>query len=633
MMNRLTLIVLLLFCAIENAAAQVADAAAYLAEVKAELVKQWPKNRTINLVFHGHSVPGGYFRTPDVRTLEAYPHQVLEALKKQYPHAVINCITTAIGGENSEQGEKRFEQDVLTHRPDVLLIDYALNDRAIGLERSKAAMVKMIEKALREKIKVILVTPSPDLAVNLLEAGNVLEQHSNQLKALAEKYKLGLADSYGSFKAAAEKGRELKDLMSQNNHPNKEGHAVIAKGVLAYFWKASAIQPKQDILAMADQALRQSVAQYKLLMRQLKPEQLPRTFENGRLLTVNPYAWISGFYPGSVLYLYEYSKDTSLLREAKERLQQHEKLKSVTANHDLGFMMYCSFGNAYRQFEDPRQKAVLVHSAKSLATRFYPKVGCIKSWDGVKSLDGKRMLEFPVIIDNMMNLELLFFASRETGDPYFKDIAVRHTETTLKNHFRPDYSSYHVVNYDGETGEVKSQETHQGFSDNSTWSRGQAWAIYGFTMVYRETGDHKYLEAAQKMANLFLDHPNLPADKVPYWDFNVGQRGYDPVWKYDPKKYPSVPRDASAAAVVASALIELAGYVEGKPREKYQAAAETMLRSLSSPQYRAAPGENGGFILKHASGGVPGNIEVDVPLSYADYYYLEALMRYRALGK
>lgn len=387
------------------------------------------------------------------------------------------------------------------------------------------------------------------------------------------------------------------------------------------------------VLQLADQALRESVQQYKLLMKQLPPEKLPRTYEKGQLLTVTPYAWISGFYPGSVLYLYEYSKDTALLREGVERLRQQEKLQTVTANHDLGFMMYCSVGNGYRLFNKPHDKDVLVQSAKSLASRFYPKVGCIKSWDGVKSLDGKRMLDFPVIIDNMMNLELLFFASRVTGDPSYRNIAVTHTETTLKNHFRPDYSSYHVVNYDGETGAVKSQETHQGFSDNSTWSRGQAWAIYGFTMVYRETGNKKYLKAARRMADFFLHHPNLPADKVPYWDFNVGQPGYNPVWNFDPKRYAEVPRDASAAAVVSSALIELSGYVKGKAGKEYLAAAEAMLRSLSSPQYRAAAGENGGFILKHASGGVPGNIEVDVPLSYADYYYLEALMRYRALGK
>src|SRR5690606_5449216 len=169
-------------------------------------------------------------------------------------------------------------------------------------------------------------------------------------------------------------------------------------------------------------------------------------------------------------------------------------LKTVTVNHDLGFMMYCSFGNALRLSDNQHYKDILIRSAKSLATRFDPRTGCIKSWDQFKSLDGKTVLKFPVIIDNMMNLELLFFASKVTGEPYYKDIAVKHAETTMKNHLRPDYSSYHVVNYDVETGEVASQETAQGFSDNSTWSRGQAWGIYGFTMTYRETKDKRFLE-------------------------------------------------------------------------------------------------------------------------------------------
>lgn len=374
--------------------------------------------------------------------------------------------------------------------------------------------------------------------------------------------------------------------------------------------------------------VKQSVQQYKLLTSNLPAGQLPRTFENGSLKTVGPYAWISGFYPGTLAYLYELSKDSTLLNEVEQRLKILEKLQTVKVNHDLGFMMYCSFGNTYRLTGKPEYKDILVQSAKSLAARYYPKVGCIKSWDQIRSLDGKRMLTFPVIIDNMMNLELLFFASRVTGDPYFKDIAVKHADKTIKHHLRPDYSCYHVVNYDSVTGEPISKETQQGFSDNSTWSRGQAWGIYGFTMTYRETKNKKYLQVATRMADFFLDHPNLPKDKIPYWDFNVGQPGFNPPWKYDPEKYPVTPRDASAAAIVASALFELADYVDAKHKKKYLAAAETMLRSLSSPEYRSAVGENGGFLLKHSSGGVPGNAEVDVPLTYADYYYIEAIRRY-----
>lgn len=393
------------------------------------------------------------------------------------------------------------------------------------------------------------------------------------------------------------------------------------------------LKPKKDLLEIVETGLKESVEQYKILMKEVAADQLPRTYENGRVHGVSPYAWISGFFPGTLLYLYEYSKDSTLLHEAQRKLKVLEPIQHVTANHDLGFMMYCSYGNAYRLDPSPVYKDIVIQSAKSLATRFDPKVGCIKSWNRIKSLDGTRMLNYPVIIDNMMNLELLFFASRATGDPVYKDIAVKHIASTIENHLRPDYSSYHVVDYDEETGRVKSQETHQGFSDNSTWSRGQAWGIYGFTMSYRETRNPEYLKVAQKMADFFLDHPNLPKDMIPYWDFNVGQPGYVPKWNYDPNLRKEIPRDASAAAITASALIELAGYSDARKGKKYQKAAETMLRSLSSPAYRAEVGKNGGFILMHSCGGVPGNVEVDVPTSYADYYYVEALMRYKNLAR
>lgn len=207
----------------------------YLADIKAALKKEWPANRTINLVFHGHSVPSGYFRTPDVRTLEAYPQQVLQQLKAIYPTAVINVIVTAIGGENSVQGEKRFSKEVLVHRPDVLFIDYALNDRNLGLDKAREATGKMIRRALKKNIKIILLTPSPDLRVNVTAPDNVLEQFAKQISALAKQYNIGVADSYGSFKQRAEKGEDLSRYMSQGNHPNKEGHALIAGEVMKYF--------------------------------------------------------------------------------------------------------------------------------------------------------------------------------------------------------------------------------------------------------------------------------------------------------------------------------------------------------------------------------------------------------------
>lgn len=386
---------------------------------------------------------------------------------------------------------------------------------------------------------------------------------------------------------------------------------------------------QDELPEIIDSVLERSKSQYKVLLNSLKAAEWPRTWESDRLHTVSAYGWISGFYPGTLAYLYEFSSDVSLWNEVENRLKNMEELQFFTGHHDLGFMMYCSFGNAFRLTRDPYYESILIQSAKSLASRFDPRVGSIKSWDQVKSLDGTRVLEFPVIIDNLMNLELLFFASKATGDPYYGTIAVKHAETTLKNHVRSDFSSYHVVDYDPMTGAVKSKETHQGFSDNSTWSRGQAWGIYGFTTVYRETRDTAFLEVARKMADFFLDHPNLPEDKIPYWDFNVDQPGYSPIWNYDPGKYPRIPRDVSAAAIVASALVELSDFVDAKTAKKYLAAAKEMLTSMSSPTYLAEEGTNGGFILKHASGGVPGNHEVDVPLSYADYYFIEALLRYK----
>lgn len=392
----------------------------------------------------------------------------------------------------------------------------------------------------------------------------------------------------------------------------------------------SETHPSVSILPeIIDSVLDRSVRQYRLLSQTLKPDEWPRTWDDNRLHTVDAYGWISGFYPGTLAYLFEYASDSLLWGELQDRLKKMEKLQIFTGHHDLGFMMYCSFGNAYRLTGNPHYERILIQSAKSLASRFDQRVGSIKSWDQAKSLDGTHMLTFPVIIDNLMNLELLFFASKVTGDPCYKNIAVKHAETTRKNHVRSDFSSYHVVDYDSITGEVKSRETQQGFADNSTWSRGQAWGIYGFTMVYRETKDPSFLEVAREMADFFLDHPNLPGDKIPYWDFNAGQPGYSPSWNYDPGKYPEVPRDVSAAAITASALLELSCFLDAETGEKYVKAAEDMLSSMISSSYLADEGTNGGFILQHASGGVPGNHEVDVPLSYADYYFVEALMRYK----
>lgn len=353
----------------------------------------------------------------------------------------------------------------------------------------------------------------------------------------------------------------------------------------------------------------------------------PRTIgKDGKLRVTHKNDWTEGFYPGCLWYVYEYTGKEIWKNAALKWTEALEPLKKLTNHHDIGFLMYCSFGNAYRLTGNESYKDILVESARSLCTRFNEKTGSIKSWNYRKAWNGKDEWFYPVIIDNMMNLELLYFATKVTGDSIYAQIANRHAETAARNQFREDYSNYHVVNYDEETGEVLNQATCQGFSDNSAWARGQAWAIYGYTMAYRETHRNDFLEMAVHTADFWLNHPNLPEDGIPYWDFNAGQEGYVPDWNYDPQKYKVIPRDASAAAIAASAFLELADYVaEG---EKYNVAAIHILQSLSSPAYLAESDTNCNFILMHSVGSIPHGEEIDVPLIYADYYYLEALMRY-----
>lgn len=372
---------------------------------------------------------------------------------------------------------------------------------------------------------------------------------------------------------------------------------------------------KQELIATANKTLDLAVRQYKLMMQHVPDSVLPRTTnnENGSFVTAKTNWWTAGFYPGTLWYLYEYSKDNTLKQEALRRTAQVEVEKNNKGTHDLGFMLYCSAGNAYRITKDPKYKEVLLTSARSLSTRFNPKVGCIKSWDHGR-------WEFPVIIDNMMNLELLNWATRVSKDPSFDHISRTHANTTIKHHYRKDYSSYHVIGYDSTTGAVLARNTAQGANDTSAWSRGQAWGLYGYTMMYRDTKDKAYLAQAQHIADYILNHPRMPEDLIPYWD-------------YDAPGIPNAPRDASAGAVAASALLELSRYTKGATSTRYWNAAEKMLESLASPAYLAKEGENNNFILMHSVGSIPHKSEVDVPLTYADYYFVEALLRYKQWAK
>lgn len=330
----------------------------------------------------------------------------------------------------------------------------------------------------------------------------------------------------------------------------------------------------------------------------------PRTTIHDSLKMIPSGDWTSGFFPGILWLLYEKTNKQEWKQAAEEFTDLMFKEPYNASSHDVGFKVYNSYGNGYKITNDSGYKRAIIDAAKTLSKRFNPTVGCIRSWDFGK-------WQYPVIIDNMMNLELLFEATKLSGDSSFYRIAISHANTTMKNHFRNNYSSYHLVNYDPSTGNVIGKMTVQGYADESAWARGQAWGLYGYTMCYRETRDKKYLEQAEHIASFILNNPDLPKDGVPYWDFNAPDLQRQP-------------RDASAAAVMASALYELSGYLQNG--KNYRKAADKIIESLTK-NYRSSIGANHGFILLHSTGHLPAGSEIDVPLIYADYYYLEALLR------
>lgn len=364
-----------------------------------------------------------------------------------------------------------------------------------------------------------------------------------------------------------------------------------------------------------DQLVKENLAfgeeQLKFMLDELDHSSLnPRSVqEDETTKLVKSKDWTSGFFPGNLWMMYEFSREASWRDEAEHYTLNIEKEKFNGGTHDMGFKMYSSFGNGFRLTNNQEYKDILLQSANTLCTRFNPTVGAIRSWD-----HNADKWDFPVIVDNMLNLELLFWASRETRDSTYYKIAVSHAETTLRDHFRKDNSSYHVVSYDTLTGKPVKKNTHQGYSHESSWARGQAWGLYGYVMTYRETGMDKFLDQAHKIARFILDHPNLPEDKVPHWDFDVPNKDNEP-------------RDASAAAIICSALYELSMYGTEEQKAYYQNQADLILTSLSSPDYRAALGENNYFLLKHSTGDYPKDSEIDVPIIYADYYFIEANLR------
>ncbi|WP_207764309.1 glycoside hydrolase family 88 protein [Flavobacterium alvei] len=403
----------------------------------------------------------------------------------------------------------------------------------------------------------------------------------------------------------------MKPFIESNILRNLKRTLIVGAGIALLFSSCAGNKLDKQI----DFALSRGVNQYSYMMKNLPENRYPKTYyaDKQKFETSKSDWWCSGFYPGTLIYLDEATKKSVFEKEIDRVFQDLQKEQFNKTTHDLGFMMFCSFGNANRLNPTPEYATILMNSAKSLASRFDGKVGCIKSWDAKDD-------SYLVIIDNMMNLELLFWASEYSGDKSYYDIAIKHANTTLKNHFRPDHSSYHVINYNSKTGEVKQKKTAQGYADESAWARGQAWGLYGYTVMYRATKDKKYLDQAVAIAEFILNNPNLPKDKVPYWDFNA-------------PNIPDALRDSSAGAVMASALLELNSYVDKEHSKKYLNAAKTILETLTTNEYIAEEGTNGGFLLKHGVGHIPQKSEIDVPLTYGDYYLVEAMLRYKKLGK
>ena len=374
------------------------------------------------------------------------------------------------------------------------------------------------------------------------------------------------------------------------------------------------LMAQEPLDEMIERGLSVSRTQATVMAKNLKKQKdaLPRTFQDGKLHTITSDGWISGFYPGVLWQLYGDCGDEKFRSLAETFTARVEPAKRLTTTHDLGFMLYCSFGQGYRLTGNPHYLDVIQEGTDNLMTRFNPEIGAIKSWES------NQRWKYPVIIDNMMNLEMLCFLTKETGDRKYVRVAERHANTTIQNHFREDYSTWHVVSYDPETHQPHAKQTAQGYSDDSSWARGQAWGLYGFTMMYRETLDRRYLEQARHIADFICSHPNLPEDGIPYWDFNAPD-------------IPNALRDVSAGAIICSALMDLCLLDPTGDAARWRDMAEKQLRSLSSPAYLAKPGEQKGFILKHGVGSLPGKSEVDVPLTYADYYYVEALLRMKKL--
>lgn len=396
---------------------------------------------------------------------------------------------------------------------------------------------------------------------------------------------------------------------------------------------ASGCTATDPVKELADKVFELAKEQYAAMESSLTDETFPKcTDNNGNTIMSDAGWWCSGFYPGSLWYIYEYTGDEGFRELAWKNTLRLEQLIGRHTDHDIGFQINCSYGNALRLTGDSAAVVpTYLAAARKLADRFNPGAGVIKSWDWPQN-----HWRYPVIIDNMMNLELLMVAERISGEKELADIADAHATATLNNHFRPDWSCWHLLDYDVETGDVRYRETVQGYAHESAWARGQAWALYGFTMMYRETGRKEYLDAAENIGRMIVSR--LPEDGIPYWDLNAPgtpealDRNAPGATQNSHAYTEPVYRDASAGAIMASAFIELSTFTsDPDASSSFLETARRQLTTFGTEEYLAAPGENGNFILKHSVGSIPGGSEIDVPLSYADYYFLEALIRYSRL--
>ena len=365
----------------------------------------------------------------------------------------------------------------------------------------------------------------------------------------------------------------------------------------------------------------QAADQYRGLVKRMDGREncFPKRWQDGKLVTVKPTDWCSGFFPGALWYLYEYTKAEDVKSAAEKFTAIQDQVRNYTGNHDIGFMLMTSVGNALRLAPKPEYKGILLDGAAALVSRYDEKLGLIRSWNNGKGKGAMYADHFLVIVDNMMNLELLEWAAKNGGDPKFKAVAKSHADKTNLHHFRDDSSAYHILDYNPDNGKIFSYRAGQGASADGTWARGQSWAVYGFAMMCRETGDEAYLSRAMRCADYVLNEPNMPADKVTYWDFKAAG-------------IPDEERDTSAAAIFASAFLELSTLAPAEKGRAYRNFAVRSLLALTSPAYFAAVGENGNFLLKHGVGHKPRRSEVDVPLNYGDYYFLEALVRFWKLA-